>query len=52
MHLERVDDEKIDVSETQQFVLSLTCPACKHNYGDSEEQQCPDCGSSRPMVQA
>ena len=31
--------------------LASTCPACKHDYGDSEEQLCPSCGSSRPMVE-
>ena len=51
-HLDRVADEKIEVSQSRQFVLSSTCPACKYDYGESEEQQCPSCGSSRPMVQA
>ncbi|MBO63300.1 MAG: hypothetical protein CMA94_00785, partial [Euryarchaeota archaeon] len=27
------------------------CPACKHDYLDSDEQMCPSCGSSRPMVE-
>ena len=31
--------------------LAATCPACKHDYGDSEDQECPSCGSSRPMVE-
>jgi rRNA maturation endonuclease Nob1 len=35
-----------------ELVLSATCPACKHDYGESDEQQCPSCGSSRPMVEA
>ena len=52
LHLDRVADEKIEVSQSRQFVLSSTCPACKYDYGESEEQQCPSCGSSRPMVQA
>jgi predicted DNA-binding transcriptional regulator YafY len=30
--------------------LASSCPACFHDYEDSEEQRCPDCGSSRPMV--
>mgnify|MGYP001196064656 CR=1 FL=1 len=34
------------------MVLSSTCPACKHDYKDSDEQLCPSCGSSRPMVEA
>ena len=52
MNFERVDDEKVEVTTENKFVLSPTCPACKHEYGDSEEQECPSCGSSRPMVQA
>ncbi|MED6312710.1 MAG: ABC transporter ATP-binding protein [Candidatus Thermoplasmatota archaeon] len=52
MHFERVDEEKVEISSESQFVFSPTCPACKHEYGESQEQQCPDCGSSRPMVQA
>ncbi|MBT3652740.1 MAG: ABC transporter ATP-binding protein [Euryarchaeota archaeon] len=35
-----------------QLILASTCPACKHDYGESDEQQCPSCGSSRPMVEA
>jgi rRNA maturation endonuclease Nob1 len=31
--------------------LSATCPACKHVYDGLEEQECPACGSSRPMVE-
>ena len=31
--------------------LASTCPACKYDYQDSEEQLCPSCGSSRPMVE-
>ena len=52
LHLERVEEEKISVGESVKMELSKTCPACFHDYGDSEEQICPDCGSSRPMVQA
>tara|TARA_Y100001970_G_scaffold292960_1_gene436847 strand:+ start:1006 stop:1995 length:990 start_codon:yes stop_codon:yes gene_type:complete len=52
LHLDRVSDEKIEVSQSRQFVLSSTCPACKFDYGESEDQQCPECGSSRPMVPA
>ncbi|MEC7694886.1 MAG: ABC transporter ATP-binding protein [Candidatus Thermoplasmatota archaeon] len=52
LHLERVEEEKISVGESVKMELSKTCPACVHEYGDSEEQICPDCGSSRPMVQA
>ena len=31
--------------------LAQVCPACKHDYLDSDEQECPSCGSSRPMVE-
>ena len=31
--------------------LASTCPACKHDYGDSDDQLCPVCGASRPMVE-
>jgi len=31
--------------------LASVCPACKHNYGESDDQLCPSCGSSRPMVE-
>ena len=31
--------------------LASTCPACKYDYGDTDDQLCPSCGSSRPMVE-
>jgi len=31
--------------------LTSVCPACKHAYDGLEEQLCPSCGSSRPMVE-
>ncbi len=52
LHLERVDEDRVVVDESGEMVLSDTCPACFHEYGDSEDQLCPECGSSRPMVQA
>ena len=52
LHLERVADDRIDVGGAGTMKLSSTCPACFHEYGDSDEQLCPECGSSRPMVQA
>jgi len=52
LHLERVAEDRVDVEGSGEMVLSPTCPACFHGYGDSEEQLCPECGSSRPMVQA
>ena len=52
LHLERVADDRISVGGNGAMELSSTCPACLHEYGDSDEQLCPECGSSRPMVQA
>ena len=52
LKLERVDDEKVDLMATGKRVLSSSCPACFHEYGESDEQLCPECGSSRPLVQA
>ena len=31
--------------------LALQCPVCNYDYGDSDEQSCPECGASRPMVE-
>ena len=31
--------------------LADACPACRHTYESEDEQTCPDCGSSRPMVE-
>tara|TARA_B100001175_G_scaffold268008_1_gene239252 strand:+ start:3950 stop:4948 length:999 start_codon:yes stop_codon:yes gene_type:complete len=33
-------------------ILAPSCPACLHTYTDEDTQLCPECGSSRPMVQA
>ncbi|MEE2624767.1 MAG: ABC transporter ATP-binding protein [Candidatus Thermoplasmatota archaeon] len=52
LNLERVSGERIDLDTVGDLALAATCPACLHDYGDSDEQQCPGCGSSRPMVQA
>ena len=52
LHLERVEDDRIYVGGAGTMKLSSTCPACFHQYGDSDEQLCPECGSSRPMIQA
>ena len=52
LHLERVVEERVDVEDSGEMVLSPSCPACFHSYGESDEQLCPECGSSRPMVQA
>ena len=51
LHLERVEDEKISVSDGKdRMILSPSCPACKYDYADSDIQLCPECGSSRPMI--
>ena len=50
LNLERVDIERLQVEGKANLTLAKTCPACFHDYEDSEEQRCPDCGSSRPMV--
>ena len=50
LNLERVDVERLQVEGKANLILAKTCPACSHVYGDSEEQRCPNCGSSRPMV--
>ena len=52
LHLERVAEDRISVGGAGTMRLSSTCPACFHQYGDSDEQLCPECGSSRPMIQA
>ncbi|MEE3231756.1 MAG: hypothetical protein VX235_01605, partial [Candidatus Thermoplasmatota archaeon] len=52
LNLERVDMERLQIEGKSNLTLAETCPACFHVYGASEEQRCPDCGSSRPMVQA
>ena len=52
LHLERVEDDRIYLDGAGTMKLSSTCPACFHQYGDSDEQLCPECGSSRPMIQA
>ena len=50
LNLERVDVERLQVEGKVNLTLAKTCPACFHDYEGSEEQRCPDCGSSRPMV--
>ena len=53
LNLERVDEEKISIfSGKNSMVLSPSCPACFYDYGESTDQLCPECGSSRPMIQA
>ncbi len=52
LNLARVPEDVVLLGETGEMTLSPTCPACFHQYDGSDEQQCPECGSSRPMVQA
>jgi rRNA maturation endonuclease Nob1 len=53
LHLERVDEDKVSVSTgNNSMVLSPNCPACKYDYAGSDDQICPECGSSRPMIQS
>ena len=42
-------DKSEDFIEKGSLVLSGECPACKYQYVD-DSQECPSCGSSRPMV--
>ncbi len=51
IHLERVEDEKIKLESNTELVLSPICPACFHDYSDSKTQLCPNCGSTRPMME-
>jgi putative ABC transport system ATP-binding protein len=52
LHLDRVEEDKVSFSDgNNTMVLSPTCPACQYNYAESEDQLCPECGSSRPMVE-
>jgi len=30
--------------------LAATCPACNHAYSEDAIQECPECGSSRPVL--
>ena len=52
LHLDRVEEDKVSFSNgNNTMVLSPTCPACYYNYAESEDQLCPECGSSRPMIE-
>jgi putative ABC transport system ATP-binding protein len=48
----RVEDERVEIEENTELILSPICPACKHDYKKEKIQMCPECGSSRPMVNA
>ena len=46
----RTDEEgRDDDIAPVNLTLAAECPACKHVYTD-KAQECPSCGSSRPMV--
>ncbi len=52
LHLDRVEEDRVSFSNgNNTMVLSPTCPACYYNYAESEDQLCPECGSSRPMIE-
>ena len=38
--MERVEDDRIYLDGAGTMKLSSTCPACFHQYGDSDEQLC------------
>ena len=40
------------INTSGDLVLAQVCPACNYDYADSEDQLCPSCGSSRPMVES
>ena len=48
----RVEDERVEIEENTELILSPICPACKHDYKKDKIQMCPECGSSRPMINA
>ncbi len=50
IYLERVLSERITVEGNVQMILAPVCPACAFDYADSSDEECPSCGSSRPMV--
>ena len=50
LNLTRSDRGELeDYGERGSLVLAGVCPACKHIYDDNS-QECPSCGSTRPMV--
>lgn len=51
IQLERVEEEKMNLETSKKLILSPSCPACFHKYSDNQTQLCPDCGSSRPMIE-
>jgi putative ABC transport system ATP-binding protein len=54
IQIDRVTSERIELDDDHDLVLVLApaCPACTHYYGASEIEECPECGSSRPLVES
>ena len=50
IRIERVDEERLQIDEGTEMILAPACPACAHDYGKSTDEECPSCGSSRPLV--
>ena len=48
----RVEDERVEIEESSELILSPICPACNYDYKKDKIQMCPECGSSRPMINA
>ncbi|RZD37156.1 MAG: hypothetical protein CXT75_05120 [Methanobacteriota archaeon] len=48
----RVAEERVEIEENADLVLSPICPACNHDYKKEKMQMCPECGSSRPMIKS
>ncbi len=38
------------IDDTGNLILASSCSACNHDYGKSVEQECPSCGSMRPLI--
>ncbi len=46
--MERVEDEKIEIATHVKIQLVTMCPACNYDYEETTDDECPECGSSRP----
>ena len=52
INFSRVAEERVEIEENSELVLSPICPACNHDYKKEKIQMCPECGSSRPMIKS
>ncbi len=52
IRIDRVASERVEVEDDQDMILAPACPACTHYYGQSAAEECPECGSSRPLVES